>query len=646
MNGPDLLTRYRTAASEEAFAELVRRYANLVYSVARRRLSNGTLAEEVTQTVFARLAKTVPKIKTDGELVAWLHRTAVHVAIDLWRSETRRRTREQLAAAMQSPANESDRIWEEIAPHVDEALNQLSDADREAVLLRFFQRKSMQEIGQVFGISEDAAKMRISRAIGRLRDQLGPKGATCAVALLGTLIAERAIEGAPGDLTLRLGSAQILSSTTATHSTVPSLFNPHRVKFLGAAAVVIIATLLIVSRTRQSTGVDRSSPHTQADLLATTGPKLNSFADRRTTSAARTPKQARFLLRVVDAETGLGLSGAQIRAAYFYAGGRGEGHNLVTDQNGETGIPEPNEGGNPGMNLFVSREGYVPNSLGFGKTVPPEYVFKAEPAATAAGMVIDEQGAPVPGVKIQATRNEDYKNGAPNTDFQLTNVETDTRGRWVYPYIPKTYQAVGFILVRDGYVVTRAHLKMGSDEAMNATFVIQRGFVIAGRVTDLEGMPIAKAAVKEFHNYGYRKASTETDTSGDFWLSGLSNAHSSKVEIVVEAKGMAPQLRAVELTAPTNIVNFHLANGSIFRARVLDEAGQPIPLAAVRTDVDNQGRQPFRWFAHTDFDGRVEWDSAPADAVLFWFEADDYQVIRDLPLISDGSEHEIKLKRK
>ena len=81
MNGPDLLTRYRTAASEEAFAELVRRYANLVYSVARRRLSNGTLAEEVTQTVFTRLAKAVPKIKTDGELVAWLHRTAVHVAI-------------------------------------------------------------------------------------------------------------------------------------------------------------------------------------------------------------------------------------------------------------------------------------------------------------------------------------------------------------------------------------------------------------------------------------------------------------------------------------------------------------------------------------------------------------------------------------
>jgi protocatechuate 3,4-dioxygenase beta subunit len=349
---------------------------------------------------------------------------------------------------------------------------------------------------------------------------------------------------------------------------------------------------------------------------------------------------------VVDTETGLGLSGAQIRAAYFYAGGRGEGHNLVTDQNGEIGIPEPNEGGNPGMNLFVSREGYVPNSLGFGKTVPPEYVFKAEPAATAGGTVVDEQGTPVPGVRIQATRNEDYKNSAPNTDFQLTTVETDTRGRWVYPYIPKTYPDVAFILARDGYAVTRAHLKMGSDEARNATFVIQRGFVITGRVTDLQGMPIAKAAVKEFHNYGYRRVSTETDISGDFWLSGVSNAHSSKVEIVVEAEGMAPQLRQLELTTLTNVANFQLANGNIFRARVLDETGQPIPLAAVRTDVDNQGRQPFRWFAHTDFDGRVEWNSAPADAVLFWFEADGYKVIRDLPLICDASEHEIILQRK
>src|ERR1051325_9091311 len=115
MNGTDLLAEHRNAGSESAFAELVRQYTNLVYSIAKRRLSNGALAEEVTQTVFTRLANAAPKLKSDAELVAWLHRTTVHVAIDVWRSEPRRRTREQQAAAMEPP--ESTHPWDEIAPH-------------------------------------------------------------------------------------------------------------------------------------------------------------------------------------------------------------------------------------------------------------------------------------------------------------------------------------------------------------------------------------------------------------------------------------------------------------------------------------------------------------------------------------------------
>src|SRR6266487_5759063 len=106
MNGTDLLAEFRENRSEIAFGELVRRYTNLVYSVARRRLSNDSLAQEVTQTVFIRLAKAAPKLRGDPELVGWLHRTTVHVSIDLWRAETRRRNREQQAVAMQAPVTE------------------------------------------------------------------------------------------------------------------------------------------------------------------------------------------------------------------------------------------------------------------------------------------------------------------------------------------------------------------------------------------------------------------------------------------------------------------------------------------------------------------------------------------------------------
>lgn len=109
---------------------------------------------------------------------------------------------------------------------------------------------------------------------------------------------------------------------------------------------------------------------------------------------------------------------------------------------------------------------------------------------------------------------------------------------------------------------------------------------------------------------------------------------------------MAPQLKPVELREPTNVLNFVLAAGVWFHGRVIDEAGQPIANAAVRTDSDNQGRRPFQWFTRTDDDGRFEWNSAPTQETLFWFEADGYEVIRDIPMVPDGKDLEIKLKRK
>src|SRR5215469_3092891 len=126
MNGTDLLAEFKRSRAEGAFSELVRRYTNLVYSVAKRRLSSVSQAEEVTQTVFIRLAKAVPALRGDAALVAWLHRTTVHASIDLWRSEIRRRTREEHAAAMQ-PACTENASWNDIAPILDEALNALTD---------------------------------------------------------------------------------------------------------------------------------------------------------------------------------------------------------------------------------------------------------------------------------------------------------------------------------------------------------------------------------------------------------------------------------------------------------------------------------------------------------------------------------------
>jgi RNA polymerase sigma factor (sigma-70 family) len=134
MSETELLRAFWTERSEEACAELVRRYAGLVYSVARRRVPSAALAEDITQIVFIRFAQKPPKLQSQAQLAAWLHRTALHVSVDALRSEIRRSAREQQAILMDSTPNT---LWEDISPKLDEALNELKDEDRQALLLRF-----------------------------------------------------------------------------------------------------------------------------------------------------------------------------------------------------------------------------------------------------------------------------------------------------------------------------------------------------------------------------------------------------------------------------------------------------------------------------------------------------------------------------
>ena len=110
------MAEFRATRAEGAFSELVRRHTNLVYSIAKRRVGDLAVAQEVTQIVFIRLAKGPPKVESEAQLLGWLHRTTVHVSIDLWRSETRRRAREQHAVTMQTDRTEAeDLAWNELS---------------------------------------------------------------------------------------------------------------------------------------------------------------------------------------------------------------------------------------------------------------------------------------------------------------------------------------------------------------------------------------------------------------------------------------------------------------------------------------------------------------------------------------------------
>jgi RNA polymerase sigma factor (sigma-70 family) len=132
LSDPQLLRAYAERRSEAAFAELVRRHIDLVHSAAVRMVNDPHLAKDVTQGVFVALAKDAGKLTDHPVLSGWLHRTARNIAAQTVRTEVRRRTREKEAAAMNED-RETEAPWEEIAPHLDAALAELSEPDRDAV---------------------------------------------------------------------------------------------------------------------------------------------------------------------------------------------------------------------------------------------------------------------------------------------------------------------------------------------------------------------------------------------------------------------------------------------------------------------------------------------------------------------------------
>lgn len=249
-----LLHRYAREHDQAAFAEIVRRHLNLVYSAAVRRVGDRHLAEDVTQAVFMILARKPNSAARSSLLSAWLLNTVRYASANALKIERRRRHHHDLATACASSAcspNPSEvLIWREIVAHLDDAVLALPARDRQAILLRYFQDKQIGEIAAAMKTSEGAAKQRLSRSIEKLRKRLNKRGAVLAMegaAGLSALLAAQAMRAAPASLnSTACASAAAGSACSATSIAISkgaiTMMTLAKLKTL--AAIFLIASAL------------------------------------------------------------------------------------------------------------------------------------------------------------------------------------------------------------------------------------------------------------------------------------------------------------------------------------------------------------------------------------------------------------------
>jgi RNA polymerase sigma factor (sigma-70 family) len=225
MSEPDnsLIAEFNARRSEDAFAALVRQHVNLVFATALRQVGDAGAAEEITQNVFVALAQAAGKLGSHPTIAGWLHQTALNKSREWLRSELRHRKREQVAVNLDMARAEGDSVWSSLVPLLDEALLELRDADRQAVILHFLEGQTFQEVGSALGVGEDAARKRVNRCLDQLTHFFRRRGFAVPAIAAGAPLFALSSHAAPAGLAVSATTAGLAAAHSAASTSTLTL---------------------------------------------------------------------------------------------------------------------------------------------------------------------------------------------------------------------------------------------------------------------------------------------------------------------------------------------------------------------------------------------------------------------------------------
>ncbi len=569
MNDWDLLQRWLAEQDDHAFASLVRRHLPFVYACARRQVGSFHAAD-VAQSVFLILARKAPSFRPDIILSSWLFRTTGYVVAQVRRRDARRALLESEVARMNPTTTEPEihEAWRaRLEPHLDAALAALSETDRRFVLTRFFERQRFAEVAERFGVSEDAAKKRVGRALERMRHVLVGRGVAIPSASLAALILQPSAEAVPPGLALTIARGVQTTAGTglgaagkvgelaeaALRSRIAETWRRWllhgAVGVTGLAAVFTIASSLLQGF---------QPPPTPEPPAVATSPSAAALTDPAP-PATSVPTSRALVLEVQDAATEALIPQAEVQWSQLVGENDVRRWSTFTDSAGRTSVDLSTRSSDR-VYALISQPGFTMTGLhwrGYELNQQPEvHICRLVRGAVLMGEVRDPQGLPVAGARVtfRSTAghpDQGYAVAERESRFNDIALTSDALGRFFTDQLH-----FGSVGIRSGNAEPSVALEVQHPDfaahhqaltsigysTPNVVVTLQRGNTLTGRVLDPSGAPIVGAVIRGA-GPGEHSRETTSGLLGDFEL-----AHVGRVSAHLNAN---PQVRTMT-TEPTS----------------------------------------------------------------------------------------------